>query len=298
MKKTFKERKNMKILHDLPDQIMNLDPYIKNHSGDVTETYKTVGDETLNISYYLPENRREGEKSPLVVLIHGGGWGSRKIFDDQSGVWQGDYLGFLARYLACNGFAAVSVDYRLLRDKGQSECYGLPNLIGDCYDAVSRITASADKYGLDLDRAAVLGESAGGYLAAAFPTFTDKNPAIRFKAAVIVNGITDLTDMKWGSFAPVGADLKALSPLFGASDVSGDILLLHGAEDSVVDLRHSTDFYGAVGENSAHSAELHLIKGTNHAFLLAEYYPDRRATSLAVGLIGKYLETKLGKDAG
>ncbi len=296
----------MRNIYKLPDNAKELSRAISRHSGDITETYKTVDGEKLNVSFYFPENRKENEKLPFVVMIHGGGWSSRRIFEDQNGEWQGDYLGYLGRYLTSEGYAAVSVDYRLCRECAQKENYQLPDLVDDCFDAMKYIADSAEKYDLDLTRASVLGESAGGYLAAAMVTFEKSGSAIDFRTAVIVNGITDLNDKAWGNYVPkssthsslAGIDKSLwadkLSPLAKVNNVHCDVLLLHGAVDSVVNPYHSEEFAERMKKNGG-NAEAYFLEGTNHAFLLAEYYKDKTATTAALDLLDAFLDKTLKK---
>ena len=89
---------------------------------------------------------------PCIVHMHGGGFvlGSAKEMAP---------IHFcLARELGC---AIVSVDYRLAPETT------FPGSIEDCYDALSWTFAHADAEGFDATRIGVMGESAGGGLAAA-----------------------------------------------------------------------------------------------------------------------------------
>ena len=56
-------------------------------------------DKRLILSLYEPPHYDAGGSYPLLVLVHGGGWQSRKVFADQAEL-AGDYLGFLARRYA------------------------------------------------------------------------------------------------------------------------------------------------------------------------------------------------------
>ena len=87
---------------------------------------------------------------PLVVFIHGGGWSTGnkepgvKYFSD----------------LAPRGYAVASINYRL---SGEAV---FPAQIQDCKAAVRFLRANASKYGIDANRIAVMGDSAGAHLAA------------------------------------------------------------------------------------------------------------------------------------
>jgi acetyl esterase len=90
--------------------------------------------------------------SPVLMYFHGGGMvlGSNHSFEP------------LARTLAAlSGAAVVSVDYRLA-----PECPP-PAQFDDAYSATAWVAENADRLGVDAERLAVVGDSAGGSLAAA-----------------------------------------------------------------------------------------------------------------------------------
>ena len=88
---------------------------------------------------------------PTIFFIHGGGWSSRMIFNDQE-EWAGDHLGYLARYYADKGYIGVSIDYRLLQDMGQKERFQLIDLYDDCRDALDYVLERAGVYGIDMSK--------------------------------------------------------------------------------------------------------------------------------------------------
>jgi acetyl esterase/lipase len=87
---------------------------------------------------------------PVVVWIHGGGWFQGSRLPIPPGV----------SALCSRGYAVASIDYRLVPDAIW------PAQLQDCKGAVRWLRAHADQYGLDPDRIAAWGESAGGQLAA------------------------------------------------------------------------------------------------------------------------------------
>lgn len=253
------------------------------HSGDETRVYKTVGDEKLRISLYYPRDYDPARRYPLFVFVHGGGWASRKVFPDQA-EWAGDYLGFLARRYAERGCLCASIDYRLMRGDGQQAGYELIDLYEDCADAVDYLRAHAEELGVDTQRTAVLGESAGGYLAATLVTLTIRDHSF-FKTAILVNPITDLFDPRWGarvaeeSAHPALAELSEpekralLSPVCHINEETCPALLLHGACDGVVFPFHALKYHDLLAA-CGREARLDLIENTNHAFLLGEYMQE------------------------
>lgn len=94
--------------------------------------------------------RPAGGRGPLPVIIfaHGGAWilGDRKTCPD------------LKRYFARNGFAMISIDYRL------APAHPFPAAIEDLRTAIRWVRANAGRYGLDPQRIGLWGTSAGAQL--------------------------------------------------------------------------------------------------------------------------------------
>ena len=255
------------IFHETPKHTgFDLSQSIQGHTADAVLTYKTVSGQPLLLACFYPPDYQPERSYPAIAMIHGGGWSGRKIFDDQSG-WSGDHLGFLARLLAMRGLLALSIDYRLLPDAS------LADMIEDCRDAVSYIKQRFAPETLDL-----LGESAGGYLAAAVDAFSEKP---QFRRVILANPITDLTLDRWGKFAPDGASKAALSPALHVGVHCCPTLLIHGEADTTVSPEHSLRYHEAM-QKTDFPCDLLLLKNTTHAFLLAEYYKDTAACETAI----------------
>src|SRR5260370_23836657 len=96
---------------------------------------------------YLPKGL---DKAPVVIAIHGGGWqaGSPASYR---------YWGPI---LARNGYALFSIDYRL----GKAGAY--PGSVFDVKAAVQFVRAKAADLAVDPERIGLMGDSAGGHLAA------------------------------------------------------------------------------------------------------------------------------------
>ncbi len=95
---------------------------------------------------------RSGVELPVVVLIHGGFW--RVGFDSGS-------MEPVAVDLAERGYAVWNIEYgRTGEGRG-----GWPHTFDHVGAAVDHVAALAPEYGLDVDRVAVIGHSAGGHLA-------------------------------------------------------------------------------------------------------------------------------------
>lgn len=93
-----------------------------------------------------------GEKLPIVVYFHGGGWvaGGLRIADNPC-----------RDLAAASGCAVISIGYRRAPETP------FPGPLQDCLAALSWVAGRADELGVDAARLAVAGSSAGGNLAAA-----------------------------------------------------------------------------------------------------------------------------------
>lgn len=286
----------MKYFHELKEIKLDLKDAISRHSADKTIAYKEVSGEPVYLGYYLPKNYQQGKKYSVFIFVHGGGWSNHKVFDEQP-YWQGDHLGFLARYYAEKGFLCVSVDYRLIRENGQAVGYEIIDCYEDCCDAVDYIINHAKEYGADIQNMYLLGESAGGHLAGALVTF-DYDRKYQFKKAILVNPITHLED-KWQNWMATNSrhsklselrlqeQIQFLSPLYHVSSRTCETILIHGESDTVVAPEHSKKFYEKMKAVSR-LCELHIIEKTNHAFLLAEYKnQDLTACKIAIDIIDR-----------
>jgi len=108
---------------------------------------------------------------PGIVFIHGGGWAICNL----------DTHDWTCRQLAnATGAVVVSVDYRLAPE----HCF--PAALDDAYAGTAWTYAEADLIGIDHHRLAVVGDSAGGNLAAAVTLMARdrEGPPLRFQVLV------------------------------------------------------------------------------------------------------------------
>ncbi len=110
------------------------------------------GEHNTEITFY----KSEKPCNAAVVIFPGGGYSHRAEHEGKG----------YAEFLQSNGMNAFVVDYRVLPDR-----FPLPLL--DARRAVRFVRANAAKFGLDPQKIAVMGSSAGGHLAAMLSTYTE-----------------------------------------------------------------------------------------------------------------------------
>lgn len=175
--------------------------------------YAGTGNPRQTLDLYLPEKPVGSEPLPLIVFIHGGGWQG----GDKNG--GGAKVG---AYVASGKYAGASIGYRL---SGEAQW---PSQIHDCKAAIRWLKAHAGEYGLDPDRIAVWGTSAGGHLVAMLG---------------VSDGVEEL-EGKIGTHLDQNAKVHCVIDFFGPSE-----LLTMGDHESIID------------HNAPNSPEAKLIGG-------------------------------------
>lgn len=196
-------------------------------------------DTAQKIDIYLPANR-SAQSTKSIVLIHGGGWNSGNKKDFAS------YIDTFKRRLP--DYAIFNIGYRLATTDRI-----FPTQENDVNAAVKFIAAHAEEYGINKEKVALLGVSAGAHLAL---LQAYKYPeTLKPQAVVDYFGPTDITEMynkPWSPLIPYLMQLitgttpsanpqtyQQSSPAFFVSAQSPATLILHGDKDNVVDISQS-----------------------------------------------------------
>ncbi len=267
---------------------------------------KQTKDTSLKIYYSKPAGAKPGKKYPAIIWIHGGGWsgGDAKTFFPH------------AKYFALRNAVGFSIEYRLVKYQGS----GLAECLADCKSAIRFIRAHAKELNVDPDQIIVLGDSAGGHLAACLGTmdgelgFDDPTDNLAFSAKpnamVLYNPCVDMSlyplmknvlkqtvaDIKSLDSASIKASdwqmAKRFSPLFYVKANQPSCIVLHGLNDKVIPAEQSIRFTEAM-KKAGNSCELVLLPETRHAFVVPNYTASEEAVVNAIVAGDRFL-TKIG----
>lgn len=234
--------------------------------------YGEADGKDLVLDVYRPAARDAARAA--VILVHGGAW--TEGFADRT------YLAPTAEELTKAGYVAFNISYRLMN--GQPGHNVWPDQLDDVQRAVRWVRANADTYGVDPDRLASLGHSAGGQLAAMMgvrETRDYSDPTAELYSSR-VNCVVDLAgDMDFTLPYPAALDneitrnllggtaeeepdaYRDASPITWVSAETVPFLIVHGGADDVNPVAHARTMVEALNEASVDTVYVELGRG-NH----------------------------------
>jgi len=241
--------------------------------------YRTVGRRKLALYVYEPAGHKPTDRTPALVAIHGGGWGAGDAIK---------YFRPICRYFASRGLVAVNITYRLTSQKDVT----LFDCVSDAQTAMRFVRANARKLGIDPKRIAVMGDSAGGHLAACVGLLADVAPPKRYQdvssradAVLAYNPIVDIPALKWAMTRPgIKTDPPAvykpaktpleraqqLSPIHHVRKGLPPMLLAHGTADDCVPVEQ-IDRFAKAAKAAGNRCDYERVDGWKHAFVLPNY---------------------------
>lgn len=226
----------------------------------------TGGDRELKADLFTPPPGTANGAG--VLLVHGGGW----VGGDRS---QLRGYGIL---LGRNGYTSLACEYRLAPGARW------PAQLHDVKAALRWFRANAPRLGVDPDKIAVSGNSAGGHLSLMTAATQNSEPfegsggnpgvstsvaaCIAFYAPVLLGAPgAPLSDAVRALLGRDSADerVREASPIAHASASFPPTMLLTGNRDELVPDESSVRMYTALRDAGA-KAEVHIYEGAPHAF--------------------------------
>lgn len=219
--------------------------------------YKTVGTTELKLHVFNPEGHKPSDRSPAVVFFFGGGWnrGSPSQFYPH------------CKYLASRGMVAMSAEYRVKtrNDTTPREC------VKDGKSAIRWIRQHAKELGIDPERIAAGGGSAGGHVAAATGTIKgleeegeNLGVSSRPDALILFNPVYDNGPGGFGHNR-VKEYWREFSPMHNISEKTPPTIVFLGTKDKLIPVATAKE-YKRLMEEKGRRCDLHLYEGQPHGF--------------------------------
>jgi len=236
--------------------------------------YKTVGDVSLSLYVFTPAGHNRNSKLPAAVFFFGGGWasGSPDQFQPQ------------CQHLADRGMIGITVDYRVAsRHSAKVE-----DCVEDAKSAMRWVRSNAAKLGIDTERIAACGGSAGGHLAACTAVIEEINSAtddldvsakpnamILFNPALAVAADERLSSEELRMAESVSSRARTsmanVSPLKFASTKQPPMIMFYGTKDPLLG---GAMLYKQDSENVGNSCKLVTYDGQEHGFFNREKFRE------------------------
>lgn len=136
-----------KMVKRMDDKRMAALPKTRDGVSEIVDIDYIGDNDTFHkLDIYRPQNAQG--KLPVIIDIHGGGWGYGTKEINR----------YYCLYLAQQGFAVVNINYHLLPARRY------PEPMQDVFAAFDFVLANGEKYGLDTQNIFLTGDSAGGHM--------------------------------------------------------------------------------------------------------------------------------------
>jgi acetyl esterase len=239
--------------------------FVLSATGSETLVYKTSDGQPLKMLVDKPADWKATDKRPAIVFFFGGGWVGGRI----------DQFQRHCAYLASRGMVGIRVDYRVI-PKGDK---GPPTVcVMDAKSAMRYVYSHAEELGIDTDRIAAGGGSAGGHLAA-FTTLVDglddphddPEAPCKAKALVLFNPVLDNGPGQWGN-ERLGSRYLEFSPAHHVAPGAPPTVIFLGDSDKLIPISVMTNFEAQM-KKAGSRCDVHIYPGAGHGFFnAAEYY--------------------------
>jgi acetyl esterase/lipase len=245
--------------------------------GADVETFKTIGDVEMKMWIFTPDGHSENDTRPAMVFFFGGGFRSGS---------PGQFAKH-CEYLTDRGMVAITADYRVLERHGTRPDAS----VADAKSAMRHVRANAARLGIDPNRIAASGGSAGGYLAAALATLdglddpgddlsvsANPNALVLFNPGLVSADIPGKIELgeerhktdelsiaislgeRWGS-----TPLESVSPYHNVKLGIAPAIIFHGTGDTTIPYQTAAVFWEKMQEES-NRCELVGYDGAGHGF--------------------------------
>jgi acetyl esterase len=226
---------------------------IENHTQYI---YATVDGKPLKAYVFQPAHDAGKERRGAIAIFHGGGWVS-----GEPG-W-----GFRpAEHFASLGMVAVAIQYRLSDQLSITPLEAL----ADARAAIRWMRSNAARLGIDPDRIAAYGWSAGAHLAASVAIFADdrKDDTVSASpnALILLSPAVELESDGWTQqLLGARADASSISPASHVRKGLPPTLILQGRHDTVTPLK-GVQLFSDRMRAAGNDCTLQIYEGVGHLF--------------------------------
>jgi len=273
--------------------VTELNPSLKGKTMAKAEVMKWKGalDETVEGILYYPHGFKEGQKYPLVLMIHGGPTGVD--MDAFSESW-GAYPNLMAQ----RGAFVLEPNYHGSGGYGQKFAESIKGKYYELElpDILAGVDELIKKGWVDGDRLGTMGWSNGGILTIGLTTWTK-----RFKVAGVgaadVNWTSDYGNCAFGVCfdnyyfkGPPWTELEHYiqkSPLFHLQDMNVPTIIFHGTEDTSVPYEQGWEYYRALQQIGKAPVRFIVFPGEPHG--LQKFTHQQRKVTEELAWFDRYL---------
>ena len=216
------------------------------------------GESAMDLFVYKPEGWKAEDKRSAFVFFFGGGWTKGTPLKSAS----------MAKWAADNGMVGIAPDYRT---KNRFDTSPLAS-VDDGRAAFAWVVKHADQLGIDADRIAVGGSSAGGHVAlwtAIEKTPPGSNevtsPTVKPAALFLKSAVTDTSPETGYTPKRFGDDALALSPVHQLDVQMPPTLIVHAANDELVHYGTAVALYNRLAA-TGNLCELMTVPLGGHGF--------------------------------
>ncbi|MEZ5327631.1 MAG: alpha/beta hydrolase fold domain-containing protein [Verrucomicrobiales bacterium] len=201
---------------------------------------------------FKPSDWKASDRRAAIVFFFGGGWvsGTPEQFYPQ------------CRHLADLGMVAISAEYRTRNSHGVTP----EKCVEDGSDAIAWVQSHAEELGIDVNRIAAGGGSAGGHVAATTGTGVNQNgSAARPALLVLFNPVLDTSPSGFKGARVLGEKAIDISPLHHLDADVPPTLIFLGDADSIVPVSDAAEFHRQLASHGI-ECELALYADEPHGF--------------------------------
>lgn len=250
--------------------------------------FRELEDRTLRLDTYRPA---ETDSNPAVVYVHGGAWRAGS---------KGQFSRYAVEF-ADRGYVGVDPNYRLAPDANVSD------MVSDVLAGVRWCHEHADSLGVDPDRIAIAGHSAGAHLAALAAlapdeflrdssastddsgTSTVDDSALPIAALAGFSGVYDFREDRYAPLVGDGPNAaERASPITWVGADAPPSFLAHAVDDETVPIDETDALYEEL-LSAGVSVDRFRADGGGHVFLYDDMGWYEKTTERFASFLDRHL---------